>query len=81
MNSFFHKTKGEMKMKKMITTILFAFAMIFQLSANENWFAEKFPEKLLDKSGKEIDAAAALKGKMVAVSRTRVDKLLPELLP
>ena len=41
--------------------------MIFQLSANENWFAEKFPEKLLDKSGKEIDAAAALKGKMVAV--------------
>lgn len=54
-------------MKKMMTVLLLTFAVIFQLSANENWFAEKFPEKLIDKSGKEIDTATALKGKMVAV--------------
>lgn len=54
-------------MKKVMTVFLFAFAMLFQLSANENWFAEKFPEKLINKSGKEVDAATALKDKMVAV--------------
>ena len=54
-------------MKKMMTVLLLVFAVIFQLSANENWFAAKFPAKLIDKSGREVDAATALKGKMVAV--------------
>lgn len=55
-------------MKKMLFALLFAVSGFLSVFAgDEDWFSEKFPEKLINAKGKEVDAATALKGKMVAV--------------
>ena len=53
-------------MKKIASLIALLFLAITTLSAAE-WFSEKFPPKLLNTSGKTVDAAAALKGKTVLI--------------
>lgn len=55
-------------MKKILLALMFVLSVISHLSAQDSeWFAEKFPAKLIRSSGKEVDTAAVLKGKMVAV--------------
>ena len=55
-------------MKKVLLAVLFAVTGFFTVHAqDQDWFAEKFPEKLINAKGKEVDTATALKGKIVAV--------------
>ena len=55
-------------MKKVFLSMLILCTAIFHLSAEESdWFAEKFPEKLITSSGKEVNTSEALKGKIVLV--------------
>ncbi|MBR2439074.1 MAG: redoxin family protein [Lentisphaeria bacterium] len=55
-------------MKRFFLSVLLLCTAVFHLSAEESdWFAEKFPEKLITASGKEVETATALKGKIVAV--------------
>lgn len=56
-------------MKKILLTVLFAVSGIFAVHAQQEqeWFADKFPEKLVNAKGKEVDTATVLKGKIVAV--------------
>ena len=54
-------------MKRFFLSVLLLCTAVFHLSAEESdWFAEKFPEKLITASGKEVETATALKGKIVA---------------
>ena len=58
----------EQIMKKVFLSVLILCTAIFHLSAEESdWFAEKFPEKLITSSGKEVNTSEALKGKIVLV--------------
>ena len=55
-------------MKKILFTLLFAVSGFLSVFAgDEDWFSEKFPEKLINAKGKEVKTSTALKGKMVAV--------------
>ena len=55
-------------MKKILFALLFAVTgFISAFAESEDWFTEKFPAKLINAKGKEVDAATALKGKFVAV--------------
>ena len=55
-------------MKRFFLSVLLLCTAVFHLSAEESdWFTEKFPEKLITASGKEVETATALKGKIVAV--------------
>ena len=55
-------------MKKMLFALLFAVSGFLSVFAEgEDWFIEKFPEKLINAKGKKVEASTALKGKMVAV--------------
>ena len=54
-------------MKKFFAAFLIALFVVFNLSAANNWYAKQFPPSLLNASGKRINTAAALKGKMVLV--------------
>lgn len=56
-----------MKMKKILLLLSLVFTLAFNLAAEEGeWFAGKMPETLINASGKSIDTAQALKGKIVA---------------
>ena len=55
-------------MKKLLLTFVVACLGVFSsVYGNETWFEGKFPEKLVNSSGKEVDAAEVLGGKVVAV--------------
>lgn len=56
-------------MKKLLLALLLACFAALHLAAEEGeaWFSKKFPAKLLTASGKTVDTATALKGKMVAL--------------
>ena len=54
-------------MKKFFAAFLIALFAVFNLTAANNWYTQQFPPSLLNASGKRINTAAALKGKMVLV--------------
>ena len=54
-------------MKKILLLLSLVFTLAFNLAAEEGeWFAGKMPGTLINASGKSIDTAQALKGKIVA---------------
>lgn len=54
-------------MKKFLSALLISL-LAFQLSAESSqWITEKFPSKLINRRGKQVDTATALQGKIVAV--------------
>ena len=54
-------------MKKFFAILLVAIFAVCNLTAANNWYAKQFPPSLVNSSGKRINTAAALKGKMVLV--------------
>lgn len=55
-------------MKKLLFVLTVICLGVFSsVYGSENWFEEKFPEKLVNASGKSVDTATLLKGKVVAV--------------
>ena len=55
-------------MKKSLFALLFAVTgFISAFAEGDDWFANKFPEKLINAKGKGINPATALKGKTVAI--------------
>ena len=54
-------------MKQTVLLLLLTCTVVFNLSAGEHWFAEKFSKTLVNSNGRVTDTARALNGKMVAV--------------
>ena len=54
-------------MRKLLLTVIACLGIFSIVCGNETWFDGKIPEKLINSSGKEVDAAEVLNGKVVAV--------------
>ena len=54
-------------MRKLLLTVIACLGIFSTVCGNETWFDGKIPEKLINSSGKEVDAAEVLNGKVVAV--------------
>ena len=52
-------------MKQTVLLLLLACTVVFNLSAGEHWFAEKFSKTLVNSNGRVTDTARALNGKLV----------------